>query len=148
MISAKWTAIFPLRVANAIALANRNPAMLANRLPRPRVGLLKPRDDERRLWLELAVRDVVVRQRAVEWILMGNESDRDIIAPGRRIGVIESTVCSGPIRVPRALIVGHRVIASRLFSNPKHRGHDVAFPREASRRRARGRWHEHLRLHL
>src|SRR5438105_1850755 len=122
MISAKWTAIFPLRVASAIALANRNPTMLANRLPRPGVGLLKPRDDEWRLWLELAVRDVVIRQRTVEWILMGNKSDRNIIAPGRRIGIIESTVRRRPIRVPRALVIGHRIVASGLLSDPKHRG--------------------------
>src|SRR5678815_1627962 len=61
MICAKRAAILPLRVAEAIPFANGNPTMAADRLPRPGVGLLEPRDNQRRFGLELAVRDVVIR---------------------------------------------------------------------------------------
>src|SRR5262245_50695630 len=56
MIGAEWPAIFPLGVANAIAFTNGDPTMTAHRLPLAGVGLLKPRDHQRRFWLELAMR--------------------------------------------------------------------------------------------
>ena len=44
MIGAKRPAIFPLRVSGAVALANGNPAMLANGLARLAVSLFEPRE--------------------------------------------------------------------------------------------------------
>ena len=61
MVCAKRAAILPLRVADAIALANGDPAITADRLPRPGVGLLEPRDHERRFRLKLAMRHIVIR---------------------------------------------------------------------------------------
>ena len=61
MIGAKWTAIFPLRVASAVAFANCDPMIFTHRLAGPCVDLLEPRDDERSFWFELTAGDVVVR---------------------------------------------------------------------------------------
>ena len=81
MVGAERTAIFPLRVTRSIALADSDPAMLANGMPRLSVGLLKPRDDQRRLWLKLTMRDVIVGQRTVKWILPRHEGDRNVVSP-------------------------------------------------------------------
>src|SRR4029434_2240146 len=85
MVCPKRTAILPLCIAKTIALANGNPTMAAHRLPRSGVGLLKPRDHQRRFRLELAMRNVVIRQREVEWILPRHEGYRNVIAPRGRI---------------------------------------------------------------
>ena len=74
MVCAKRAAILPLRVAEAIPFANGDPTMAADRLPRPGVGLLKPWDHQRRFRFELAVRDIVIRQREVERILPGTNA--------------------------------------------------------------------------
>ena len=81
MVRAKRAAILPLRVAGTIALPNSDPAVPAYRLSCPSVGLLEPRNHQRGFRFELAMRDIVVRQRAVEWILPRDERDRDISAP-------------------------------------------------------------------
>src|SRR6266487_1287954 len=104
--------------------------MLANGLPRAGVIPLKPWNNQRRFWFELAVRDVVVRQRAVERILLRYESHWNIIAPRRRIGIIEAAVTACPIRVPGTLEIRHRIVSSSLFPHPKYRGYDVRFPWE------------------
>src|SRR5438874_2021647 len=80
VIGAKRTAIFPLRVADAISFTNGNPTMPANGLPLSVIGLFKPRNDQWRFRLELPVSHIVVGQCAVKWILFGNERDRDVIA--------------------------------------------------------------------
>ena len=69
MVGPKRPAILPLRVADAVALANGNPTIAANRMARPGVSGLEPRNDQRRFRLELAVRHVVIGQREVERIL-------------------------------------------------------------------------------
>src|SRR5207237_4803967 len=75
MIGAERPAIFPLRIANAIALTNGDPAMTAYRLALARVGLLKPWDHQRRFRLELAMRNVVVREREVAWTVFRGKWD-------------------------------------------------------------------------
>jgi hypothetical protein len=92
--------------------------------------------------------DVVVRQRAVEWILTGNKSYGDIIASRRRVGGIEATVIARPIRVPGTPVVRHRIVASGFFSDPKDRRHNIRFPRKTLYRGARARWNKNLRLHF
>src|SRR5512132_233420 len=92
MVCAKRAAILPLRVAEAIPFANGDPTMAANRLPRPGVGLLKPRDHQRRFGLELTVRDVVIRQRKVEWILPRDEGYWNVIAARARLWVVRAAV--------------------------------------------------------
>src|SRR5947207_15644479 len=82
MIGAKWAAIFPLRVASRVAFSDRDPASFTHRLARPRVDLFKPRDDQRSFCFELTEGDVLVRQRAVEWMLGGYGCSRAIVARG------------------------------------------------------------------
>ena len=88
MVGAKRPAIFPLREADAVAFANGDPAVATDRLSRPAVGLLEPRDHQRRFRFELAMRDIVIRQREVEWILPRNERHGDIIPPRARVRVV------------------------------------------------------------
>src|SRR6266702_6178696 len=92
MIGAEWPAIFPLRIADAIALANGDPAMTAHRLPLAGVGLLKPRNHQRRFRLELAMRNVVVRKSEVEWILPRDKGYWDVIAARARLLVVRPAV--------------------------------------------------------
>src|SRR6266576_4099010 len=82
MIGAKRATIIPLRVADAIPSSNGDPAILAHGLTRLRMHLLEPRDDNRRLRLELPVLNIVVWQRTVERILTRHERDRDVIMAG------------------------------------------------------------------
>ena len=60
MIGTKRATLFPLRVADAIPLSDADPAILAHGLTRPRMHLLEPRDDNRRLRLELPVLNIVI----------------------------------------------------------------------------------------
>jgi len=148
MIRPERTAIFPLRVASPIAFSNSHPVMPADRLPLARVGLLEPRNDQRRLGLELAVRHVVVGQRAIEWILPGNERHRDVVSPRRGFRVIKATVIVCPICVPAASVIRHRVVSASLFSNPEDCRDNVRFPWKPRCGRARSGRYLHHRLDL
>ena len=92
--------------------------------------------------------DIIVRQRAVEGILMRDESDWNVIAPRARIRSIGSPVIHRPIQVPRTSVVGDWIIASGLFSNPKHRGHNARFPRVTLYCRVGTGRDENLRFHF
>jgi len=61
---------------------NGYPAILAHGLTRLCMHLLEPRDDNRRLRLELPPLNIVVWQRTVERILTRHERDRDVIMAG------------------------------------------------------------------
>ena len=74
MIGAERATIFPLRISDAIAFADRQPATAADRLTLRGVGLLEPRNDEGRLRLEPAPRHVVIRERDVKGILRGERN--------------------------------------------------------------------------
>src|SRR5207253_10949371 len=117
MICAKRAAILPLRITSAIAFANGHPSMAAHRLSRPSVGLFEPRNHQWRFGLELAMGDIIVRQRAVEGILMRDESDWNVIAPRARIRIVGSAIIHRTIEVPRTSVVGDWIIASCLFAN-------------------------------
>src|ERR1700730_17907733 len=81
VISAKRAAIFPFRIAGAIAFPNGNPAVPADRLSLPGEGLLEPRNNKPCFWFELAIAaHIVGRQRAVKRILAGYESHWNIAA--------------------------------------------------------------------
>ena len=73
--------------------------------------------------------DVVVRQRNVEGILFWNKGDRDVIASRARVWAIRSAIIRRPVVIPCAFVVRHRVVSRGILSDPKHRGHDVHFPR-------------------
>src|SRR5215472_14360754 len=124
VIGEKRAAILPLRVADAIALSNSDPSMAADRLSWPRVGLLEPRDHERRFGLELIPEHVVVGKRIIEWILTRDECDWNVIAARLLIRIVGAPVVCHPMRIPHASSVA-------LFSHPKYRGCNVFFPRIA-----------------
>src|SRR5438552_9958262 len=112
MSSAKCAAISSLRIASPVAFSDRDPAISTHRLARRRVDLFKPRDDQRWFWFELTVGDVVIRQRAVEWILVRYEGYGNIIASRRGIRCIEAAIISRPIEIPRASVIRHRVVSA------------------------------------
>src|SRR5204862_3011313 len=85
------------RVADAIPFANGNPTMPADRLPRPSVGLLEPRNDQRRFRLELPMRDIVIGQREVERILPRDKRDWNVIPARTRVRVVRAAVIRCPI---------------------------------------------------
>src|SRR5437773_12317806 len=85
MIGPERSAIFPLRVTNAIASADGDPAIFADRMSLLHKRLAEPRHNERRFWLELPVRHIVIRQRAVKRVLPRHEIDRNIIVSPRGI---------------------------------------------------------------
>src|SRR5437762_6913946 len=114
MVGSKWAAIFPLRITSAITFANGNPAMPAHRLSLPRIGLLEPRYYKRRFRLELAMRNIVVRERTIKGVLPRNKGDWNVIPPRTGVWVIVSPVIRRPIEVPTAPVVGDRIIASGL----------------------------------
>src|SRR5262252_6149015 len=103
MVRPNRLTILPLRVADAIPFANGDPTMATDRLPRPGVGLLKPRDHKRRFRLKLAVRHIVIRQREVERILPRDEGYWDVIPARARLRVIGAAVIGCPIKIPRTL---------------------------------------------
>src|SRR5215813_5421975 len=100
MVCPKRTAVFPLRVANAVPFTNGNPTMAADRLPWPDGGLLKPWDHKRRFRLELAVRDIVIRQRAVKRILPRDEGYWNVIPARVRLRAVRPAVTRCPIKIP------------------------------------------------
>ena len=148
MVCAKRAAILPLRVAEAIPFANGNPTMAADRLPRPGVGLLEPRDNQRRFRLELAMRDVVIRQREVERILPRDERDWNVIPARAWLRVVRAAIIRCPIKIPRTLVVRHRIVSARFLTHPEHRRYDIHFPRIPLDRRAGAGRDEDLWFHL
>src|SRR6266542_1106141 len=148
MISAKRAAILPLCITSAIAFANGDPAVPAHRLSLARISLFEPGDNQRRFRLELAMRHIVIGKRIVEGILLRNKSDWTAIPPCAWIRIIGSAVIRRPIKVPGAPVVVDWVIASGLFSNPKHGRHDVCLPRVTLDCRAGAGGDKNLRLHL
>src|SRR5215475_7378402 len=148
MISAKRSAILPLRIAEAVPFANGDPTMAADRLPRSSVGLLKPRDYERRFRLELAVRHVVIRQRDIKRILFRDKRDWNVIPARARLRVVRAAVIRRPIKIPRTLIVRHRIVSTGFFPHPKYGGDNIHFPRVSLDRRAGTGRDKDLRFHF
>jgi hypothetical protein len=71
---------------------------------------------------------VAVRKRAVERILLGREFYGNVIASARGIGVVKTTVVSGPIFVPGTRPIRDRIISARSLADPKDSCHDLFFP--------------------
>src|SRR5262245_56211318 len=148
MVRAKRPTILPLRVTEAVAFANGDPAVAADRLARPGVGLLKPRDHQRCFWFELTVRDVVIRQREVERILPRYERDWNVIPARARVRDVCAAVIRCPIKIPRTLVVRHRIVSAGLFPHPKYGGDNIHFPRIPLDRRAGTGRDKDLRFHF
>src|SRR5215471_2966073 len=148
MVGSKRPTIFPLRVTNAIPFANGYPTMAADRLSSPSVRLLEPGDHQRRFWLELTVRDVVIRQREVERILLRDKRDWYVIPARARLWTVRAAVIRRPIEIPATLVVRYRIVSARFFPHPKHGGDDIHFPRIPLDSRSRTRRDKHLRFHF
>ena len=148
MVGAKRAAILPLRVADAIPFANGNPTMPADRLPRPGVGLLEPRNNQRRFRLKLPVRDIGLGQREVERVLPRYKRDWNVIPARARLRVVCAPVIRRPIQIPRTLEVRHRIVSAGLFPHPEHRGNDIHFPRVTLDRWAGTGRDKDLRFHF
>ena len=101
MIGTKRPSIFPLRIGDAIAFANRNPTSLARTNRRPLIGVLEPWNYLGRFRPMTARSLVVVRQRAVKGILPRGEVRRNVTSAVSAIRIVESAVAVGPIFVPR-----------------------------------------------
>src|SRR5204863_1437588 len=108
----------------------------------------KPRNHQRGFRFELTMRYIVVRQRTVKGILLGNKGYWNVVAPCTGVRGIGSAIILRPIKVPGTFVVWNRIVASGLFSNPKHRGHDIALPRITLDRRTRARRDKNLRLYF
>ena len=148
MIRAKWTAVFPLRITSAVAFAYCDPTMPADRLALSHIRLFEPRNHQRRFRFELPMRHVVVGQCEVKWILLWNERDGDVITTVGFVGAIKAAITRGPVEVPGATIIRHRVISAGLFTDPENSGHDVTFPGETLDRGSGTGRDKHLRFNL
>src|SRR4051794_33166979 len=102
MVGPERATIFPLAVGCFVALANGDPAALADRTTRLCIGLFKPRNNERGFRLELAMGHVVVRKGAVKRVLPRHKRDRDVVLSRAGVWRIETTVVRGPVCVPGA----------------------------------------------
>src|SRR4029453_7803925 len=74
------------------------------------------------------LRFVVVRKRAIKWILARSEFPRHVVAPLRRARIVVSAVGFRPILVPRAGFVRDGIILARRFANPENRRHNLLLP--------------------
>ena len=147
MVCSKRPTILPLRVAETIAFTDGDPTVAADGLPRPGVGLLKPRDHQWRFWLELAMRHIIIRQRDVERILPRDERDWDVIPARARLRVIRAAVIRCPIEIPATLVIRNRIVSAGLFPHPEDCSDDIHFPRIPLDRRPRAGRDKDLRLH-
>src|SRR5215470_568266 len=94
------------------------------------------------------MRYIVVRQRTVKGVLLGNKSYWNVIPSSTGIRGIGSAIILRPIKVPGTSVVWNGVVASRLFSDPKHSGHDVGLPRITLHRRPRAGGDKNLWLYF
>ena len=138
MVRSEWSGVFPLRINDSIAFANRDSSILASGNSRALVCLLKPRNNARRFRPVAGTSFVVVGQRAVKRVLSRCKFHRDIIAPMGRIWVIKTAVVFCPSSVPGARPIRYEIISARSFADPKDCCYDTCFPR-IPLRKPRGR---------
>src|SRR5450631_3062048 len=74
---------------------------------------------------------VVVRKRAIKWILPWCEIRGNQIMAIRAVGVIEPAITLCPVRVPGAGAIWSWIASAGLFTNPKNGRDDLFFPGEA-----------------
>src|SRR5581483_3204943 len=150
MVRAEWPAVRPLRVNDPVSLSDSDPAIAADGLAVFDVGFLEPRDYARRFGLGRAVRNVIIRQRAIKRVLSWNKPHWDVVAPRGWVGIVEPAVVLLPLRIPRAGAVRHGIVLRRLFADPEDGRHDAELPRITSsgNHRAAGRRDVNLRLYL
>ena len=128
IIRSEWADIFPLGVTNPVPMPNGNPFAFADRLAISNEGASEPRNYLRDFRFGVMVRDVIVRQSDIKWILPGKKIGWNKIRSSPRGRVVVPTIAREPTSIPGALIVGNRIVSACLFTYPEDRGCDVHFP--------------------
>ncbi len=134
MVRSEWSGVFPLRISDSIAFADRDPSILASGNSRALVCLFKPRNNARRFRLMAGTRFVVVGECAVKRVLPRCKFYRDIITAMGRIWVIKTAVAFCPLFVPGTCTIRSEIISTWLFADPKDCCYDTCFPRSLPRR--------------
>src|SRR5436190_2930934 len=133
MVRSEWSCVFPLRISDSIALANRDPSIFASGNSRTLVRLLKPRNNSRRFWPVASMCFVIVGECAVEWVLPRCEFYRNVITSMDGIWIVKTTVVFGPLFVPGTCAIRDEIISTWLLADPKNSCYYVCFPRTRSR---------------
>src|SRR6516225_7045862 len=140
MVRSKRSSVFPLRISNPIAFADRDPSIFASGNTRPLVCLLKPRNNARRFRPVTSMCFVIVRERAIKRVLPGCKFYRNIMTSMGRVRVIKTAVAFVPFFVPRAGPIWDEIMSTWLFADPKDCRHDICFPRIQPNTRRDGRF--------
>src|SRR6516225_5959070 len=104
-----------------LAVPDRQPTTLADRLAIPNERILEPRDDQTRLWPGMSLGYVVVGESGIKWVLHRSET-RSLA------GIIAAAVVANPLQIPGALRIRNWIPRGRLLSDPEHRRRNVIFP--------------------
>ena len=129
MIGAKRPGIFPLRIGNAIAFVDRDPAAFTRANGRTLIGVLEPWNNLRRFRAMAGRGLVVVGQRAIKRILFRGEIRRNVTSAVTAIRIVESAVAVRPIFVPRTRAIGDGIVRAGLLAYPENGRHNFVFPR-------------------
>src|SRR5947199_10308191 len=100
MVRSERSCVFPLRVSGSIAFADRDPPVFAGRGCWALVGFVKPRHNPSRFGPLTNACLIGVRERAVKWVLPRCARYRYVIAPVRRIWVVNTALVSRTAVVP------------------------------------------------
>src|SRR5437868_7246518 len=100
VISAEGSGIFPLGIDRPIAFANGDPSIFASGNAGTLVRFSKPGNNAWCLGSMACARLIVVRQRAVEWVLSRCEFRRNVIASMRGIRIVKAAIVFCPLFVP------------------------------------------------
>ena len=134
MVRSEWSCVFPLRISNSIAFADRDPSIFASGNGRALVCLFEPRNNARRFRPVACMCFVVIGQCAVKWVLPRCKLHRDIITPMGRVWVIKTTIVFCPSFVLKSSFILYQIISARSFADPKDCCYDTCFPRIPLRR--------------
>src|SRR6266513_4022718 len=99
-VCSKWSCVFPLRISNSIAFADRNPSIFASGNSWALIRFFKPRNNARRFRSVASTCFIVIGECAVKRVLPRCKSFWDIIAPMGGIWVIKTAVVFCPLLVP------------------------------------------------
>ena len=100
IIGAERSCVFPLRIRDAIVLANCDPSVFAGLDTRSLICFSKPGNNAGRFGPMAFPRFIIVRKRTIKRVEPWREIYRNVIAAMTRIGVVDATVVFGPILVP------------------------------------------------
>src|SRR2546421_187650 len=100
MICAERSGVFPLRIGDAIAFADRHPSPFASGARRSLICFSKPRNNTRRFRPMALPCFVVVGKRAIKRVEPWREVYRNVIAAMSRIRVVHTAVVFRPFLVP------------------------------------------------